>query len=162
MSDDAVVRIALAQLDSALGDIEENVRRATEAIAQARAQDAELIVFPELSLSGYSLGALDEDIALSSDDPAIAHLAAESCDIAIVVGFAEQGAVRTYNSAIYLEAGHATHVQRKTFLPTYRSFDERKYFSPGQTLSAFDTRLGRIALLICNDAWQPALPFIAV
>ncbi len=162
MSDDATVRIALAQLDCALGDIEENVRRATEAILQARGEGATLIVFPELSLSGYSLGALDDDVALSSDDPLIAQLASESSDIAIVIGFAEQGAVRTYNSAIYLEAGRALHLQRKTFLPTYRSFDERKYFSPGQTLSAFDTQLGRLALLICNDAWQPALPFIAV
>lgn len=156
------MRIALGQLDCALGDIEENVRRAREMIGRAREQGAQLIVFPELSLSGYSLGALDDDVALSSDDPAIAELAAESSDIAIVVGFVEQGAVRTYNSAVYLEAGRTIHVQRKTFLPTYGSFDERKYFSPGQTLGAFDTELGRLALVICNDAWQPVLPFIAV
>ncbi len=156
------LRIALAQLDSALGDIDENARRAREMIVQARAQGAQLIIFPELSLSGYSLGALDEDIALRPDDPAITALAADAGDIAIVVGFVEQGAVHTYNSAIYLESGVAVHVQRKTFLPTYGLFDERKHFSPGQSLSAFDTRLGRFALVICNDAWQPTLPFIAV
>lgn len=156
------MRIALAQLDSALGDIDENARRAREMIAQARAQAAELIVFPELSLSGYSLGSLDEDIASRPDDPAIAALAADAAEMAIVIGFVEQGAVHTYNSAIYLEAGRTVHVQRKTFLPTYGLFDERKHFSPGQSLSAFDTGLGRFALVICNDAWQPALPFIAV
>lgn len=159
---DGVLRVALAQLDCALGDNAENLRRARELIDQARALGAELIVFPELSLSGYSLGALDQDVALSRDDPAIVALAAESGDIAIVAGFVEQGAVHTYNSATYLEGGNIVHVQRKTFLPTYGTYDERKYFSPGQTLSAFDTALGRLALVICNDAWQPTLPFIAV
>ncbi|MBV9192804.1 MAG: hypothetical protein JO168_01585 [Solirubrobacterales bacterium] len=156
------MRIALAQLDSALGEIDENVRRAREMIAEARARGAELIVFPELSLSGYSLGAVPEDIALRADDPAITAVSAGTDDIDVVLGFVEQGAVHTYNSAVYLESGRVAQVQRKTFLPTYGLFDERKHFSPGQSLSAFDTRLGRFAMVICNDAWQPTLSFIAV
>lgn len=158
----ATLRVGLAQFDCALGDVGENVRRAGEVIAEARAGQVQLLVFPELSLCGYSLGTLTDDVALRADDPVIRALAGQAKDIDIVVGFVEQGNVSTYNSMAYLEAGRIAHLQRKTFLPTYGRFDERKYFSPGQALSAFDTGLGRFALIICNDAWQPAVPFIAV
>lgn len=151
--------VALAQVDCALGDIEENGRRAREAIARARAQDADLIVFPELSLTGYSMV---DDVALAPDAPAIAALGAEAGEMGVVVGFVEEGLVHTYNSAIYLEAGRAVHVQRKCYLPTYGRFEERKHFSPGQALRAFDTAMGRLAMVLCNDAWQAPLPFIAV
>lgn len=156
------MRVAIAQIDCALGDVPENAQRATELIAEARAQRAELVVFPELSLSGYSLGQLGDDVAMSADDSVMQRLAERSQDIDVAVGFVEQGTVHTYNSMAYLQAGEVAHVQRKTYLPTYGRFDERKHFSPGQSLTAFDTRLGRMALIICNDAWQPCVPFIAV
>ncbi len=156
------MRVAIAQIDCALGDVPENVRRATELIAEARAQQADLVVFPELSLSGYSLGQLGDDVAMAADDEVILGLAGHSEAIDIAVGFVEQGVVHTYNSMAYLQAGQVSHVQRKAYLPTYGRFDERKHFSPGQSLAAFDTRLGRMALIICNDAWQPSVPFIAV
>src|SRR5215211_7899772 len=82
--------------------------------------------------------------------------------VALVVGCVEHGAVQTYNSALYLEHGAVVHVQRKTHLPTSGRFEEHKHFSQGPALRAFDTRLGRLALLICNDAWQPPLAFLAV
>lgn len=149
-------------MDCALGDVAENARRATVLIDQARAQQVQLLVFPELSLCGYSLGALADDIGIAASDPTILALAEHAGDMAIAIGFVEQGIVHTYNSMAYLEDGRLTHVQRKAYLPTYGRFDERKHFSPGQSLAAFDTRLGRMALLICNDAWQPTVPFIAV
>jgi predicted amidohydrolase len=62
----------------------------------------------------------------------------------------------------YLEGGHVLHVQRKAYLPTYGRFDERKHFSPGQSLAAFEAQGTRLALVICNDAWQPTVPFLAV
>lgn len=155
-------RLALAQMDCALGDVSENVRRVAELIDGARAQDAQLLVFPELSLSGYSLGALGDDVALAADDPILLALAERAQDIDIAVGFVEQGIVHTYNSVAFLHAGRVAHVQRKTFLPTYGRFDERKHFSPGQSLAAIDTRIGRLGLIICNDAWQPCVPFISV
>jgi predicted amidohydrolase len=156
------LRVALAQVDCVLGDVEENVRRAREQIARARADGAELVVFPELSLTGYALGAVTEDVALTVDDEAIAALAAAADDVGVVVGCVELGAVQTFNSALYLERGAVVHVQRKTHLPTYGRFEEHKYFSQGAALRAFDTRLGRFALLICNDAWQAPLAFVAV
>jgi predicted amidohydrolase len=156
------MRVGLVQLDCALGDVTENARRASELIIQARTQRVQLLVFPELSLCGYSMGALAEDVAMTADDPTILALAEQASDMAVAVGFVEQGIVHTYNSMAYLEGGRLVHVQRKAYLPTYGRFDERKHFSPGQSLGAFDTGQGRMALLICNDFWQPSVPFIAV
>jgi predicted amidohydrolase len=156
------VRVALAQLDCALGDVAENVRRTRDLIEQARAQGAELLVFPELSLSGYSVGELTEDVAIAAGDPALLGLAEQARGLGVAVGFVEQGPVHTYNSMAYLDEGNVVHVQRKAYLPTYGRFDERKHFSPGQSLAAFDARGTRIALTICNDAWQPAVPVLAV
>jgi predicted amidohydrolase len=156
------LRVALAQVDCALGDIAENAGRAREAIARAREGGADLIVFPELSLSGYALGAVALDVALRADDPAITGLADEAGDMGIVIGFVEEGPVHTYNTAVHLQGGRALHVQRKNYLPTYGRFEEHKHFRPGQSLRAYDTPWGRFALLICNDAWQAPLSFIAV
>jgi predicted amidohydrolase len=155
-------RVALAQVDCVLGDVAANVRAARDAIAQARAGGADLVVFPELSLTGYALGAVSDDVALGAGDEAIAGLAAAAGDTGVLVGFVEEGPVQTYNSAVYLQDGAALHVQRKTYLPTYGRFEEHKHFAPGQAIRAFDARLGRFAVLICNDAWQAPLPFVAV
>ncbi len=159
---DRTLRVALAQLDCVLGDVQENARRARAAIAEARAADADLIVFPELNLTGYALGAVSDDIALEADDPTITALGAEAVDMDIVLGFVEEGAVHTFNSAIYLEGNSPVHLQHKTYLPTYGRFEEHKHFSPGQSMRAFRTKFGRMAILICNDVWQPPLPFLAV
>lgn len=158
----SVVRVALAQVDCVLGDVEANVARTKTMVAQAVGQGAQVVVFPELNLTGYALGAISEDVALPADDPTITELADRLGDTAVVVGFVENGLVHTYNSCVYLEAGRRVHLQRKAYLPSYGRFEEHKHFSPGQSIRAFDTRWGRAAMLICNDVWQPPLPFLAV
>jgi predicted amidohydrolase len=155
------LNVALAQVDCILGDVAENARRARDAISRARDAGANLVVFPELSLTGYALGTVTEDVALNADDPAIASLAEVADGVGVVVGCVEHGRVQTYNTALYLEDGGVAHIQRKTHLPTYGRFEEHKHFSQGPALRAFDTRLGRFALLICNDAWQAPLAYIA-
>src|SRR5215212_9942419 len=157
------MRVALAQIDSVLGDTEENLRRAKEVVAQAKDRGADLIVFPELSLSGYALEELDDDVAIEADSKPISSLAEDAGEMAVVVGFCEEEQrFQNYNSAAYLEGGVLRHLHRKLYLPNYRIYEERKYYNPGQSMRAFDTRLGRMAILICNDAWQTFLPFIAV
>ncbi|MFN2627954.1 MAG: nitrilase-related carbon-nitrogen hydrolase [Gaiellaceae bacterium] len=151
------MRIALAQLDSRLGDLGANARRARETVAEARAARADLIVFPELHLSGYAVGAVRHDTTGSASE--VAPLAD---GLAALVGFHERGGRRGYNSAVYLEGAAPIHVQRKIYLVDYAPFDEAARFSPGRTMRAFDTALGRAAVLICNDAWQPFLPWLAV
>jgi N-carbamoylputrescine amidase len=157
------LRITLAQTDCLLGDVEANLRHAKEVLGQAVGERSDLVVFPELSLSGYSVGEIDEDVTLEADDPRLLGLAAHAGGTDVVVGFHERGrGLHTYNAAAYFEAGELRHLHRKLYLPTYGIFEERKHFSPGQSMRAFDTRWGRQALLICNDAWQPQLTFIAV
>jgi predicted amidohydrolase len=157
------MRVVLAQIDSILGDTDENLRKAKEVVAEARERGADLIVFPELSLSGYALEELDDDVAIEVQSEPIISLAEAAGEMAVVVGFCEEGrGFQTYNSAAYLEAGSVRHVHRKLYLPNYRIYEERKHYNPGQSMRAFDTRFGRMAILICNDAWQTFLPFIAV
>ena len=156
------MRIALAQLDVRLGDLARNAEHARALVRRGREAGADLIVLPELCLSGYQVGQVREDLSLELGDERLAALAAEAGDAALVVGFAERTRLHTYNTAVYFEAGAPLHVHRKLYLPTYGVFEERKHFSPGGALRAFDTRLGRQAILLCNDAWQPALAFLAV
>jgi predicted amidohydrolase len=157
-----VLRVAIAQVDCALGDVEDNVRRTGAALEQARAERADLVVFPELNLTGYSLGQVADDISLAAVDEELAALLEGDGRMSAVVGFAEAGRLHTYNSAAYVEGGTTRHLHRKLYLPTYGAFEERKHFSPGQAMRAFDTPFGRMAILVCNDMWQPMLPFLAV
>ncbi len=158
------MRIALAQVDAVLGDIDANTERAARAIDEANADGAELVVFPELSLSGFSVGDLDDDVSIELDDQRLADLAGRARG-AVLLGFPEAQAHgrHIYNSAAYYDSGAQVHVHRKLYLPNYAIFEERKHFLPGQTSRAYPVNNGRhrAATLICNDAWQPQLAFLA-
>jgi len=154
-----MARIALAQVDVTLGDVAANLAHAREMIERAVAGCADLVVFPELALNGYALGQAGSDRCLRAADPRLASLARADTDV--LAGFHEDGGVRRYNSAAYLSPDGVKHVHRKLYLPTYLAWEERKHASPGQCLRAFDTRIGRMATLICNDAWQPVLYALA-
>lgn len=157
------MRVALAQVAPVLGDVDANFELARQAIRDAREEGADLVVFPELAMTGYSLGQVSDEVSIEASDPRLTELSEEAGDVSVVMGFHEDGAgVRTYNSAAYLEDGKLVHLHRKLYLPTYGIFEERKHFSPGQNMRAFGTRHGRMAMLICNDAWQPTLGFLAV
>jgi predicted amidohydrolase len=132
-------------------------------VAEARNRGADLTVFPELSLSGYALEELGDDVPIEAHSKPIRSLAEAAGEMAVVVGLCEEGrGYQTYNSAAYLEGGVLRHLHRKLYLPNYRIYEERKHYNPGQHMRAFDTNFGRMAMLICNDAWQTFLPFIAV
>jgi predicted amidohydrolase len=150
------MRIALAQLDSRLGDTASNARRTVEAAEAARTAGAEFVVFPELQLSGYGNRA-GADAALEAEGAA-----AIANGFASLVGFQELDDGRRYNSAAFVEGGTTVHVHRKLYLPDYAPFNEDARFDAGETMRAFDTSFGRMAVLICNDAWQPFLPTLAV
>src|SRR5918997_204588 len=157
------MRITLAQAESELGDVDANLERAADIVALARRQNSDLVVFPELFLTGYALSQVDEDVSMSANDRRLMQLSAVSPDTDLLMGLYEDGlGVHNYNAASYYESDQLVHTHRKLYLPTYDIFEERKHFSPGQSMRAFDTGHGRFATLICNDAWQPQLPFLAV
>jgi N-carbamoylputrescine amidase len=154
------MRLALAQIAPRLGDLEANREAVARVLAQACTHGAELVVFPELALSGYRLGGVGRETACTLD--ALAPLAEAASETSMLLGFHERDGDHTYNSAAYFERGSLVHVHRKLHLPQYLDFEEASLFSPGQTLRAFDTAFGRAATLICGDAWEPGLPFVAV
>jgi predicted amidohydrolase len=157
------MRITLAQTASELGDVDATLARAAEIIGQAQRERSDLVVFPELFLTGYALGRVDEDVSMSADDERLTQLSAKAPATDVLMGFYEDGlGVHNYNSASYYGPVGLVHTHRKLYLPTYDVFEERKHFSPGQTMRAYDTRHGRMATLICNDAWQPHLAFLAI
>lgn len=156
-------KIALAQFAPRLGDVNANLTRILGLIAQSRAHNADLVVFPELALTGYYVKDLQTQVAARprADDPRFAPLLDASREIDIVIGFVEEDArYRYFISAAYLSAGRVAHIQRKVYLPTYRIFDDARFFAPGNSLRAFDTRLGRAGMMICEDAWHLSTPYV--
>jgi N-carbamoylputrescine amidase len=160
------MRITLAQVDSRPGELKTNVALAERVIAEAVSMGTDLVVFPELSLSGYTIGDLTEDISIPPDDERMVKLAkAVTKGAGVLFGFSEAQAhgLRIHNSTAYYEDGLLVHVHRKLFLPNYATFEERKHFVPGQSSRAFPILGGRhrAATLISSDAWQPQLAYVA-
>lgn len=155
-------RVALAQIKPTLGDLPRNLALHEKVCKEAIAEGADLLVFPELSLTGYFLKDLVPSMALTSDNPTFDRLKDLSRRIAIVVGFVEErkGAF-FHNAALFLDQGEIRHLHRKVYLPTYGIFDEQRYLAEGDRIRAFDTRFGRMALLICEDMWHPSAAYIA-
>jgi predicted amidohydrolase len=156
------IRLAAAQISPTLGDLDRNLALHEKVAREAIARSIDLLVFPELSLTGYFLKDQVPSVALTEEAPALSLLADLSRQVAMVVGFVEEAAGhRFHNAAAYLEAGKVRHVHRKVYLPTYGIFDESRYLGAGDRMRAFDTALGRVAILICEDMWHPAMPGIA-
>jgi predicted amidohydrolase len=150
------LRVALAQIAPTLGDRQQNLAKHLEQIAAAKRDQADLIVFPELSLTGYFLRDMVPEVALHRGSIEIAQLIEAASPMAIVAGFVEEaGGHQFYNAAFYAEAGRLLHVHRKVYLPTYGLFEEQRYFSAGKRFAAFNSaRFGRVGLLVCEDLWH--------
>jgi predicted amidohydrolase len=157
-SSPSTLRFALAQIAPILGDRQRNLELHLEQIAEAKKQGANLIVFPELSLTGYFLRDIVPDVAISREAPELKELAEAASPASVVVGFAEESSEHLfYNSAVFAEAGSILHVHRKVYLPTYGLFEEQRYFAGGRRFQAFDSpSLGRVGMLVCEDFWHVA------
>lgn len=147
--------VALAQINPVLGDLARNLALYKKAIAQARKKGAQIVVFPELSLTGYFLKDMVPEVAQRLDSDIMKELCELSRNISIVAGFVEESNdFRFFNSAAYIEDGKIVHVHRKVYLPTYGMFDEQRYFASGDKVRGFNSKLGRMGLLICEDVWH--------
>jgi predicted amidohydrolase len=155
-------RVAVAQTAPTLGDLDKNLALHEKMAREAIARSANLLIFPELSLTGYFLKDQVPSVALRPDAKPLELFRELSRRIAVVVGFVEDGSGhRFYNASAYFEGGEIRHIHRKAYLPTYGIFDEARYLAAGERVRAFDTALGRMAILICEDLWHPAVPAIA-
>jgi predicted amidohydrolase len=154
------VRIALAQIAPRLGSLEVNLATHHDRLREARDLGAELVVFPELGLTGYQLQDLAAEVAMRLDDPRLAELAGATHGMSAVVSFVEESADhRLFIAAALLEDGALRHLHRKLFLPTYGLFDERRFFAPGDLLRAVPSRLGLgLGIGICEDFWHLPVP----
>lgn len=157
------LNLALAQINTKLGDVESNLAKHMDYIKQAVAEKTDLLVFPELSLTGYVLQDLVASVAHkpTESDPVFRHLLKASHDLDLVVGFVDEDSRhRFYIASAYLSGGKLVHVHHKVYLPTYGLFDEGRFFAWGDSIRAFDTRFGRAGMLICEDFWHASPPYL--
>jgi NAD+ synthase (glutamine-hydrolysing) len=157
------ITLALAQMNTRLGNIPANLETHLSLAQEARASGADLLIFPELSLTGYVLQDLVPTLSSrpAADDPVFAPLLAASQALDLLVGFVDEDTRhRFFISAAYLSRGEVVHVHHKVYLPTYGLFDEGRFFAWGDSVRAFDTRFGRAGVLICEDFWHASPPYL--
>ncbi|MHC4380122.1 MAG: nitrilase-related carbon-nitrogen hydrolase [Planctomycetota bacterium] len=148
-------RVALCQMRPKLGVLDQNLAAHHAWLDRCLEQEVRIAVFPELSLTGYFLRDLTQDVAMSLEDPRVMELVARSKDCSFVFGLVEESRDhRFYNTAVFAEDGVIKHVHRKVHLPDYGIFEEGRYFASGEGFTAFDSKYGRFGLLICEDAWH--------
>src|SRR6266568_4834404 len=167
-------RVAIAQLRPTKGDYGANLQKIGGVLAQIAKLDppADLVVFPETATSGYFVEGGVRDVAVTAGtlfrDLTVEHEAAGAPPVDVAIGFYEVFQNHFYNSCLYASLGNASpghassggaapgirQVHRKVFLPTYGVFDEERFVDRGREIRAFDTRWGRAAILICEDAWH--------
>jgi len=150
-------RIALAQLDMLVGDVQGNATRVIDAARRARTEhQADLVLYPELALSGYP----PEDLLFHRGfrrqiEAGLKRLRQEVQEPAVMVGFPEYAGAAIYNSAALIHAGAVAAIHRKAELPNYKVFDEKRYFHPGAQPTVLATHGVRTGLLVCEDIWTP-------
>ncbi len=154
----SLLRLALAQLDTTVGDIAGNLEKVRDGLAAAREAGAQLVLFPELALTGYP----PEDLLLKGHflrdaRRALERLAAEVRDVVALVGFPERSD-DVYNAMAVLAEGEVKAVYRKVFLPNYGVFDEQRYFQAGSGGGMIELGEHRVGLTICEDIWEPGPP----
>lgn len=157
----AEMKVAIAQIKPLLGDFRANLDKHLEIISRAGDEKSDLVIFPELSLTGYTLKDLTSEVAVRTGSAELSPLIAASKKTDIVVGAVEESdEFLFYNSAFYISDGRILHSHRKLYLPTYGMFEEGRHFATGRTLSSFAAGFGKTGILICEDAWHSVCPLL--
>lgn len=154
--------LAVVQVDAAVGDLKANMAKHCLAVRHAIDRGADIVVFPELSLSGYTVRDLNWDVALRARKQELFDEMIElSSQATIILGTVEEADnFGMYNSAFIFEEGVVASAHRKVYLPTYGMFEEMRYFSRGSNVACFPSRHGRLGILICEDLWHMSLPYV--
>jgi predicted amidohydrolase len=147
------MKIALVQNAPHLGNIEKNFITHLQNIEEAKIQNVDLIVFPELSMTGYTIKDLVGELTLKPEtNPLFKRLKTLSKNISIVFGFIEEKERGIfYNSSAFLSGGKILHIHRKVFLPTFGMFEEAKFFAQGKNFISFSSPFGKTGMMICRD-----------
>lgn len=156
------VRVAVAQIDSKVGDIRVNLAMIQDFVAAAAARHANLVVFPELALTGYSVREGFSKVAIHRGGPTMRELCALTTqyEVDLCLGLTEETPDhRFFNAGAYLADGQLLNVHRKVYLPTYSKFEERRFWGAGRTVRAFQTRWGTASILVCGDLWHMELAY---
>lgn len=156
------LKLGLAQTYPKLGNLQANLQAHLARVEQAREQDVDLLIFPELSLTGYQVMDMVPELAIETtlSDPTYAALLDASRYLDLMVGFVRRGPRGQHTiAAAYLSGGETVHIHDKIYLPTYTLFDDGRYFQRGEHIRAFDTRFGRVGMLICEDFWHMSAPY---
>jgi predicted amidohydrolase len=156
-------RIALAQVETRLGDLDANLDIASTAIRRADTEGAQLVLLPELALTGYLLQDLVPEVALRADDPRLLAIGDDVPGMLVAVGFVEETDDHRYcNSAALVRDGVLVGLHRKVYLPTYGLFDEGRFTRPGDRIRthAAGEPIGRVGLSVCEDFWHASLPML--
>ena len=157
------MNVTVYQTSPVLFDVKANLEDVISKIHQGKENGAELIVFPELALTGYFVGQRYHEASLRLDSKEIRALAQASKGTAAVVGFIEESkSMNFYNSALVVVDGEILFAYRKLNLPNYGVFEERKYFASGKQVPVFRLHDFCVAVFICNDLWHPSLPYLGV
>lgn len=158
------LRVAVAQINPKLGDVDANTEKHIEFVRAARKEDVDLLVFPELSLSGYNLKQTVWEVAIDYHDERLSEIANESGKMISIVGFIELGfAAQIHNTAVALRHGDPIYLHRKLNLPNYGMLDEGKLYTPGRHLETFHIQdPWHSSVLICSDVWNPALVHLSI
>ncbi|MBD3167370.1 carbon-nitrogen hydrolase, partial [bacterium] len=148
--------LAVTQFNPAIADLKTNRDRILADADEARKQGAKILVTGELALSGYMLRDAVFEVALRPEDSFLDPFRSLSREMTVIVGMAEVTSDHFYyNSALVFEDGEVIHRHRKVYLPNYGMFEEKRFFAEGDRIHAFDSRLGRLGVLVCNDMWHP-------
>ncbi len=153
--------VGTAQFTPRKAQVPSNLDRIAEFMEQGAQEGVDLMVFPETITSGYFLEGGVLESALTADELLRQIVRRSSPRMDVLIGFYERFEDNLYNSAAYIELGNeprVVHVYRKFFLPTYGVFDEERFVARGHELGVFNTRLGRMGVLICEDVWHSILP----
>jgi len=156
------LRVGLGQIAPSLGRVDDNFGAHRAVVDEALDAGVNLLVFPELGLTGYLLQDLNAEVAMARDDERLRDLAERARGMSSVVGFVERSAEeQLYIAAALLEDGAVRHVYRKSYLPNYGLFDEQRFFGAGTQLRAVDSSLGvRLGICICEDFWHVPVPYL--
>ncbi|MES0491654.1 MAG: nitrilase-related carbon-nitrogen hydrolase [Leptospirales bacterium] len=153
-------RITFVPFFPKLGEVESNITAIVSQIKEIQKKNnPDIIIFPELSTSGYLLENLAMSSAIDLDKGLPDELLQISSSVDIILGALIKENGKIFNAGLVLKDGKIHHIHRKIYLPTYGLFDEKRYFSSGRNLLSFESRLGKSALLVCEDAFHPALPY---